>query len=247
MNEQMIKRIGFAASIVGAVGALVYLVRKPPASGLAGPPGPAGAPGATYGIPGATSAIGGPGGATVTPGTAGLAAAADAPLGAGVPGAPAATVQDVTPSGQSLNQYFASQFYLPEGANVYLTGPINSNVPPGWDLTKSGGNGNGAAKGGCGCGGGCSGSAGRGCGGGTCPNQPEGLRYPDGAGACASTTIPRLQKSMDQCSKGSTQASLNNMMGSIGWWPLIPGDVGSPGPAQWADANYVGPSRFGAA
>jgi hypothetical protein len=242
MEQKAMERIGIVASIIGAVGAIVYILRKPTVA--VGPIGPAGAPGAAYGIPGVT----GPVGAVETPG-AGLEPAAAAPAGAGVPGAPAATVQGVTPTGQSLNEYFVSQFYQPSGG-PYSTGAINSNVPPSLDLMKQfgidaaggGGTGNGAGKAGCGCSGGRGGSGGRGCGGGRCPNQPGALMFHDGSGSCASTTTGRLQGSMDKCEPGNLGAFMGNLPGNVGWWPGIPGPIPDQ---KFMSIVAVGPSKFG--
>jgi hypothetical protein len=240
MDEKTATRIGIVASIVGAVGAIAYLLSKPPAGGVqgaAGIPGPAGAPG--IGIPG-------------TAWLPGMQQAAEAPAGAGAPGAPAATVAEVTPSGSTLNQYFVSQFFPAGTDSPYTTGAINSNLGPNLDLMKryaadaaasiAAGAGNGAGNGSCG---GCKGSGGRGggCGGGSCPNTPGPLLFPDGQGSCASTTQGRLIDSMNRCESGVSDKSLSNMLGNVGWWPQIPGIIPE---AKFASILAVPPSMFGA-
>ena len=242
MEEKTIVRIGIVASIVGAVGAIAYILSKPPAAGPAGPPGASGLPGET----------GGPG----------LAAAATSTAGAGVPGA--AATPPPTPSGQSLTQYFVSQFF-PAAAAAPSTA-ITSNVPPSWDLTKrttpSGKvNGGGAGNGHCGCSGGLGGACGGACGSGRCPNQPAALNFPDGAGACAATTVGRLQVGMDKCQPGNLSDAALNMVGNTQSWSdspdfalfqqsvehslaSIPGAV--PTAKFSSTPNAVPPSRFGA-
>jgi hypothetical protein len=253
MNEETGKRIGIVASVIGAVGAIAYLLRKPPANGANGATGPAGAPG--FGIPGIPGAAGAAGlaGAAGTVGAAGAAGVAGLAGAAGVAGAAG---DPGTPSQADLSAFFVNQF-APPPAGLYSS-DIASNLPPSLDLSKymallpasPGG-----SKGGCGCGGGK--STGGGCGGGKCPNAGGPLAYLDGMGSCASTTIGRLQSSMDQCVPDNLPNSLLNMIGNTQYYGIdAPPDlsvfqasvsqaIGSGGELQFFP-EFVPASRFGA-
>lgn len=245
MKEATLNRIGIVASIVGAVATLAYLLRKPGGAAAViagGSPGPAGAPG--IGLPGPA---GPPGAASTAPG------------GEGVPGAPAATSGSGTPPPGSLYQFFLGSFAPQPGRYT----SISSNLGPGADLGKSA-----AARpqpgtsqnGSCGCSGaaGCNGKPGR------CANTPASYAYPDGAGACVSTTHGRLVRAMDRCKPGWLDSEVDHLVGAtqyvppgsepnIGWYTdylysasrVIPGTVPDAKDEQWP--NWVPSSRFGAA
>lgn len=251
MQEKTWQRVGIGASIVGAVAGLAFLLKKgggttvvtagtpySPTPGMVESSGTQG-----VGIPGPPGQTGAPGETGATGSQAGLAAAAG----------PVTTF----PTPQSLNQYFVSQFFDPSNGMVPR---MASNVSPSLDQSKmpdqaEGGNGS-SQSGGCGCG---SKAAGGGCGGGRCPNQPPPLRFPDGAGACASTTVRRLQLSMDRCVPENLQLAALNMMGNVQYGTNPDPNLffaavqrslhrgGSPIPtAEGSMApNHVGPSRFG--
>lgn len=246
MQEKTWQRIGIGASIVGAVVGLAYLMKKTGVTNIITAPyspTPGMNPGVAtqgVGIPGIPGS-GAPGDTGATGSQAGLAAAAAGPV-------------TTSPTPQTLNQYFVAQFFNPSTA---MKPRMASNVPPFLDpsTVPAGVNGNGSQSG-CGCG---SQTAGSGCGGGRCPNQPPPLRYPDGAGSCASTTVPRLQRSLNKCVPDNLPAAAVNMMGNVQYGNpdanlffaavqqglyRIPLPV--PGTVDPQSVNRVGPSRFGA-
>ena len=208
MQEKTIQRVGIVASIVGAVAGLAYLLSKGGSTVVTSgapfspTPGDSGGIGAgSIGIPGPPGVPGVDG----SPGAAGLAAAANSAGNSGYLGGGSTGIQ--SPSNETLNQYFADQFF---GPSTVVAPAYISNIPPNLDPTKaaSGGGANGDGfKTGCGCGGG-----GGACGGGCCPNTPPGLQFPDGAGSCAATTITRLQRSMNKCKPGNLPAQALNMI-----------------------------------
>lgn len=268
MQEKTWQRIGIGASIVGAVVGLAYLLKKgggmtvvagvpySPTPGMGGGVATQG-----VGIPGVPGPTGAPGETGATGSQAGLQAAAAAP-------STLAAAAAASPTPQTLTQYFVDQFFNPSAS---WAPRMTSNVPPSLDPSKaatgsaviasaggngSGGGGNGS-QGGCGC---SSGAAGGGCGGGRCPNQPSPIRFPDGAGSCASTTTTRLQRSMNKCVPDNLPGAAINMMGNTQFGPnpdanlffsvvqqglsRIPLPV--PGTVDPLSVNRVGPSRFGA-
>lgn len=216
MTEHTAGRIGIAASIVGAVGALVYLLRGPQ-PGPQGAPGPAGVgtPG-TAGLPGTAGAAGGTG-APGPPGTAGPANPNDVP-GAGAGDA----IVNIggSPTLQSLTQYFVQSFYPPSSPQL-RPGVLTSNVPPASDLGKKymGASspdpkpscGSGGA-GGCGCGGG--GGKGKK----SCPNSAPPFEFTDGGGGCLSSTYGRLVESMNKCDPGFADRMLKSIASNIQYY-----------------------------
>ncbi len=238
MNSEVGKRIGIVASVVGAVGALVYLLRGDQATILQAVTGQGGAPG--IGIAG-------------TPGAAGAMGSIGAVGAAGVDGVPGR--DGTSPSLDALNAYYASAF-------TPVTGPypndLSYNLPPALDLDKSlqliqpssGGDGCGCG-GSCGSGGGCSSKSGK------CPNAAAPIAFPDGSGACASTTVGRLQQSMDSCVPDNLQLALANMIGSTQYYgvdstpdfsafQLSVADSLSQLAPIYPGTNLVPQSRFGA-
>jgi hypothetical protein len=204
MAEETTKRIAIIASIIGAVGAIVYLLKgdrgtvqqilSGGGSGTIGGPGPAGAPGA--------AGAGGAAGAAGAPGAAGGAGAPGAAGGVG-PAGPAG----VSPSLADLAAFFNSGFGVDPGTPVPS---IFSNLPPGLDLTKAAGElptGNGG--GGCGGCGGCGGGAGK------CPNLQPAIKFVDGRGSCMNSGTVRLQQSMDRCAPGNVEKAAYNNQGNM--------------------------------
>lgn len=227
MESNTITRIGIVASVVGAVGAIAYLLRGPDV-GPQGVPGPAGtgAPGGP-GLPGTAGAAG----ATGVPGPPGTRGAANDNT---VPGTSDAIVNiagDIT-SMQSVTQNFLSQFFPPS----YGPRPpvLTNNVPPAFDLGKlymgvmaqdpdaSHGS---ATHGGCGCkgkpkSGGCGGGASN------CPNAPPPYRFTDGAGGCMSSSYGRLIDSMEKCQPDFVNAMVKNMASNMMYYGYDTPNVG---------------------
>jgi hypothetical protein len=227
MTDTNLKRIGIVASIVGAVGAIAYLLRGND-QGQVGPQGATGFPGAT-GAPGLT------GGAGVS-GFPGMYAGPQGPIGpigtAGPQGAigpqgpigqapPQTGAYGTSPSISSLNQFFIDQFFPPAYGLNTAPADLTSNLPPAKSLPKTymgiaqdgkdsiAGDGK---SGGCGCGGGS------GCGSGKfkcCPNLTPAFINPDGGGACVSSTVARLQASMDDCVPGNLSIAALNIAGNV--------------------------------
>lgn len=216
MDDKTINRIGIAASIVGAVGAIAFLIRRP-ISGAPGQTGATGPAGAATTIVGAAGTPGSPG----LPGTAGAAGAAGEPGAVGAPG-PAAASNSIpgsdlggTPGVSYITQYFVSQFYPPP-AGTLRPDTLTYNTPPRADLGKQYmGVASSQPKKGCGCGGKKSGCGG-GCGGASkCPNAAPPFSYPDGAGGCLSSTYGRLIDSIEKCVPGYADSALSNMASTM--------------------------------
>lgn len=217
MKDETIGRIGIVASIVGAVGAIAYLVRGSQ-PGAAGAQGYAGAQG-TSGVAGVAGAPGGAG----APGTAGAAGAAGTPGAPGTAGpatvntVPGGNVPGGTPTQQTLNEYFVSQFFPPPNGQL-RPDILTSNVSPFSDLGKrfmsifSAAPSTGA-KSGCGCGGhkkkgGCGGNS-------KCANASAPYRFSDGAGGCMSSSYGALSNAMEECVPGFTDSALKNMASNV--------------------------------
>lgn len=211
MTDHTISRIGIAASIVGAVGAIAYLIKGSP-GGPQGAQGYAGAPGTT----GAVGMAGAPGGAGAN-GTAGAAGGAGAPGPPGTQG-PAASndvtggnVPGGTPTQTTLNEYFVNSFYPPASGQL-RPDVLTYNASPFSDLGKRFMSILGAqpkAKSGCGCGGHKKG----GCGGGgsKCGNAAPPYGFVDGAGGCLSSSYEALENAMNNCVPGFAGKMVENM------------------------------------
>jgi hypothetical protein len=274
-------RVGIVASVVGAVGALAYLLRGgkestgagpvgvsgqywPSVAGIgtgapalpgtvvqAGVAGPAGAPGAAGapGVPG--QAVTGPAGATGIPGATGPTGETGAIGPAGV-----------TPSLPAIQSGWLSTLQIPASGTI-VSNPLTTNLPPTLDPAKFWGvAGVGKpANGGCGCGG--SNGCGGGCDGakrGQCPNAAGPLGFPDGRGACISTSPGKLQQAMDQCKPGNLESSLRDVMQQFVYFGGTPSDSdwstfaqgfgnmlsNQPTPLNLGQTLHVPPSRFGA-
>jgi hypothetical protein len=66
---------------------------------------------------------------------------------------------------------------------------------------------------GCGCGGGCGGCGGNG---GPCYNKPAPAIYPDGSGACLSSTIGTLSANQSNCGgPGNIEQQMSNMRSNL--------------------------------
>jgi hypothetical protein len=205
MENKTFGRIGIVASIVGGVGALVYLMRGSAvgAAGAPGAPGPAGTgtPGSA-GAPGTAGAAGAPG-APGLPGTAGPAGP-NGVTGAGAgSGSSQPTINDIT-------QYFVSQFYPPSSDDL-KPATLTYNSPP---LKNMGAAGTPEKKAGCGCGGSCGGKKK----GGSCPNAAPPFGFNDGAGGCISSSYARLIESMNRCSPGFTDNMVRNMASNVQYY-----------------------------
>jgi hypothetical protein len=215
------KRIGFIATVVGAIGAIVYLLRgeSKPSAVIATNPSPWGAAPlpALPGIAGYSAVPDSPISGSGTPGTPGAPG-----TGGGQPGDTVSTVPASTPGGtpplETINNYYTSTF---TGATEVPSGLV-SNLPPDSDLTKylmgmaPGPLPFGGGGGGCGCKGGNGGcDCGGGKCGGKCPNVQAPFNFPDGATACASMTPGSLIASMNQCSPGFAQRDAGNVSSNL--------------------------------
>lgn len=251
MDDKTIGRIGIAASIVGAIGALAYLARGNPLpatiigpAGGSGLPGPGGAPGlaGATGSPGAAGADGVPG----TPGTPGI------PGADGAPGTVAFERQG-SPSLETSNLYMVYGFEVPENGQL-RPDVLTYNAPARSDIGKSYmGLDNAArqpAKGGCGCGGhkksgGCGG-------GGNCPNAGPAFSFVDGAGGCFSSSYPRLVSAMEKCQPGFIERQMQNMAGVVMYYgydtPVNPQELSDAVfYMNSRSANLIDPANFTAA
>lgn len=236
MTEQSWSRIGIVASIIGAVGAIIYLLRKEPGPsqvatipgggvggfGLTGIPGyalpsyttmaPAAAPGPA-GAPGAAGTAGstGPQGQTGATGAAGAVGAAGP---AGPPGTPGGVVsQDLGGFPQIPQVISAFISSLGEAPAGYVANPLVSALSPGMNPTaRFWGTGN-AIPPGNGGGGGCGG-----CGDKVkrrCPNVQGPLNFNDGQGACASVTTGSLVSSIDRCQPDNQERTWGALLGQF--------------------------------
>lgn len=235
MEEKTVTRIGIIASVIGAVGALAYLIRGgPQAVYLTGGPGMgpanAGTPG-TPGLPG-TAGAAGAAGAPGTPGPAGMNT---------VPGTGDAITNIDNSTMQTVTQNFLSQFFPPAAGPrptlLSYNAPIASDLGKlymgemGKDAAKSGG------KSGCGCGGGKKG----GCGGHkNCPNAQPPYKFTDGAGGCMSSSYGALVEAMEKCAPGFTDAMVKNMASNTQYY-----GYDTPDGADLVAAIRVAGSRSG--
>jgi hypothetical protein len=242
MKETTGTRIGIVASIIGAIAAIIYLMRgNAPAlvqaiQGAAGSPGTAGTPGPV----GAAGAAGtaGPTGITGATGTAG---AAGAPGPAGTPGSagmassnviPGSDLGGFTPDLSILSSFFANQFFVPP------VGPrpsvLTYNATGQADLGKQymsvlSNPPSGSASSGCGC-------HGTGAGGGarkkpkcdprcTCPNIQSAFRFHDGQGGCMSSSYGSLVEAMETCDPDVIETGKHNLASNLMYLGEAPPDL----------------------
>lgn len=214
MTSETWGRIGIVASIVGAVGAIAYLLKSGQLPQIvvtgvsSGGQGTGGVDtGGTVG-----NGVSGPAGA---PGQAGAAGAPGAPGAAGAGGAQGAPgPTGPFPSASDIAAAFNAMFQAPQNGSPVSS--IWSNIPPRLDPARAAGTiAMPASDGGCGCGGG------GGCGGcgqsPKCPNLQPPLRFVDGRGGCAASTTTSLVASMDRCRPGGQQTALYNMQGNFAY------------------------------
>jgi hypothetical protein len=247
MSEETTKRITIIASILGAIGAIVYLLRGNPtvvAQVLGG--GSSGLIGGGMGTPGAAGAAGAPGagGSPGASGAPGVPGAAGAPGAAGTTGATGP--QGIAPSIADVNNYYNQGFSPTAGDPVSA---LWSNVPPRLDLDRASmtmtPNGNGGCGGGCG---GCGSSS-------KCPNLQPAIKFVDGRGGCMNSTKSSLQRSMDKCSPGNLDRGAYNLQGNLftaGYANYDPNAVWNgmfnviENIPRLGNPEYTGVTRFGA-
>jgi hypothetical protein len=219
MSEPGIKRIEIVAAIVTILGALWYMLRGFLPSTLTNGAGVAASGNVTSSQP--PTSIQSPMSLPIslTPGTG---ARVDPVIAGGAAWDESNPVKVNTISGDGT--YPAIGDY-----NTVAPLSLTGNLPPSADVMKAlqnyadgqaggpgGPGGTGGAGGGCGCGCGNGGGQSK-----PCTNAPASATFPDGRGACLSSTPGTLTQSMEACSPGFNQKALDNMLSNTKYMSIV--------------------------